>query len=156
MRRLARVVRTAANARRLAELTARFEFTGDSPDPLSEPVRLDRTNTTFHDLHRLARLFLTGDWQSTTGGKSTGFTLLFPMNELFERFIGQSLKRAVGAGWRVSLPGPQVQRVARRRRQGRLRQAQAAVQPATRRRDRRSAGPAKPVLPSFSTPNGST
>ena len=103
VRRLARVVRTAANARRLAELTARFEFTGDSPDPLSEPVRLDRTNTTFHDLHRLARLFLTGDWQSTTGGKSTGFTLLFPMNELFERFIGQSLKRAVGAGWRVSL-----------------------------------------------------
>ena len=98
VRRLARVARTAANARRLAELTARFEFTGDSPDPLREPVRLDRTNTTFHDLHRLARLFLTGDWQSTTGGKATGFTLLFPMNELFERFIGESLKRALGAG----------------------------------------------------------
>ena len=103
VRLLARVARTAANARRLAELTARFEFTGDSPDPLNEPVRLDRTNTAFHDLHRLARLFLTGDWQSTTGGKSTGFTLLFPMNELFEKFIGESLKRAVGAGWRVSL-----------------------------------------------------
>ena len=103
VRRLTRVARTAANARRLAELTARFEFTGDSPDPLNEPVRLDRTNTTFHDLHRLARLFLTGDWQSTTGGKATGFTLLFPMNELFERFIGESLKRAVGAGWRVRL-----------------------------------------------------
>ena len=98
VRRLARVARTAANARRLAELTARFEFTGDSPDPLSEPVRLDRTNTAFHDLHRLARLFLTGDWQSTTGGKATGFTLLFPMNELFEKFIGESLKRAVGSG----------------------------------------------------------
>ena len=96
--RLARVARTAANARRLAELTARFELTGDSPDPLREPVRLDRTNTTFHDLHRLARLFLTGDWQSTTGGKATGFTLLFPMNELFERFIGQSLERALGSG----------------------------------------------------------
>ena len=103
VRRLARVARTAANARRLAELTARFEFTGDSPDPLSEPVRLDRTNTTFHDLHRLARLFLTRDWQSTTGGEATGFTLLFPMNELFEKFIGESLRRAVGAGWRVSL-----------------------------------------------------
>ena len=103
VRRLARVARTAANARRLAELTARFELTGDSPDPLSEPVRLDRTNTAFHDLHRLARLFLTGDWQSTTGGKATGFTLLFPMYELFEKFIGESLKRAVGAGWRVRL-----------------------------------------------------
>ena len=101
--RLARVARTAANARRLAELTARFEFTGDSPDPLSEPVRLDRTNTAFHDLHRLARLFLTGDWQSTTGGEATGFTLLFPMNELFEKFIGESLRRAVGSGRVVRL-----------------------------------------------------
>ncbi len=96
--RLVRVARTAANVRRLAELTARFEFVGDTPDPLREPVRLDRTNTAFHDLHRLARLFLTGDWQSTTGGEATGFTLLFPMNELFEQFIGQSLKRAFGSG----------------------------------------------------------
>ena len=96
--RLVRVARTAANVRRLAELTARFEFVGDTPDPLREPVRLDRTNTAFHDLHRLARLFLTGDWQSTTGGEATGFTLLFPMNELFEQFIGQSLKHALGSG----------------------------------------------------------
>ena len=101
--RLVRVARTAANARRLAELAARFEFVGDTPDPLREPVRLDRTNTAFHDLHRLARLFLTGDWQSTTGGEATGFTLLFPMNELFERFIGESLKRALGSGRVVRL-----------------------------------------------------
>ena len=96
--RLVRVARTAANARRLAELTARFEFVGDTPDPLREPVFLDRTNTAFHDLHRLARLLLTGDWQRTTGGKATGFALLFPMYELFEQFIGQSLKRALGSG----------------------------------------------------------
>ena len=98
VRRLVRVARTAANARRLAELAARFEFVGDTPDPLREPVRLDRTNAAFHDLHRLARLFLTGDWQSTAGGEATGFTLLFPMNELFEQFIGESLKRALGSG----------------------------------------------------------
>ena len=99
--RLVRVARAAANARRLAELTARFEFVGDTPDPLREPVRLDRTNTAFHDLHRLARLFLTGDWQSTKstmGAEATGFTLLFPMNELFEQFIGRCLERALGSG----------------------------------------------------------
>ena len=106
VRRLVRVARTAANARRLAELAARFEFVGDTPDPLREPVRLDRTNTAFHDLHRLARLFLTGDWQSTAGGEATGFTLLFPMNELFEQFIGESLKRALGSG-RVCLQDKQ-------------------------------------------------
>ena len=95
--RLAGRARSAANFRRLAELTARFEFVRDSSDPLREPVRLDRTNAAFHDLYRLAKLFLTGDWQSTTGGRSTGFALLFPMDKLFEAFIGRSLMRALGS-----------------------------------------------------------
>ena len=60
-------------------------------------MRLDRTNTAFHDLYRLAKLFLSGDWQRTTGGDSKGFALLFPMNELFEKFIGRSLERALGS-----------------------------------------------------------
>ena len=93
--RLARLARTAANARLLAELAARFEFVGDSPHPLREPVRLDRTNAAFHDLHRLARLFLEGDWQSTASGRAAGFTLLFPMNVLFETFVGRCLERAL-------------------------------------------------------------
>ena len=58
-------------------------------------MQFDRTNTAFHDLYRLARLFLSEDWQSTTGGHAEGFTLLFAMNSLFEEFIGQSLKRAL-------------------------------------------------------------
>ena len=93
--RLAYIARSAANTRRLAELAARFEFVHDTPNPLRELVQLDRTNTAFHDLYRLARLFLAGDWQSTTGGRAEGFTLLFAMNSLFEEFIGKSLKRAL-------------------------------------------------------------
>ena len=93
--RLAGIARSAENTQRLAELAARFEFVSDTPDPLREFVQLDRTNTAFHDLYRLARLFLAGDWQSTTGGRAEGFTLLFAMNSLFEEFIGKSLKRAL-------------------------------------------------------------
>lgn len=93
--RLARAVRSAENVRALAELAARFESVGDSRLPLREPVRLDRTNTAFHDLHRLARLFLAGEWQSTASGRAPGFALLFPMNDLFEKFIGRSLRRAL-------------------------------------------------------------
>ena len=100
--RLAQVARSAANARLLAELTARLEFVGHSSDPLKDPVRLDRTNTAYHDLHELARLFLSGDWQSTASGKSLGFSLLFPMWKLFEEFIGRCLCRAL-APWPVSL-----------------------------------------------------
>ena len=93
--RLACLARTAANVRLLAELAARFEPVGDSPDPLREPVRLDRTNAAFHDLHRLALLFLKGEWQSTASGRAAGFALLFPMNDLFEKFVGRCLRRAL-------------------------------------------------------------
>ena len=100
--RLARITRFAANARLLTELTARLEFVEISSAPLEEPVRLDRTNTAYHDLHQLARLFLSGDWQSTASGQSLGFSLLFPMPELFEKFVGRCLRRAL-APWPVRL-----------------------------------------------------
>ena len=95
VRRLAPVTRSVANQRKLIELSARFEFVGDSSDPLREPVFLDRTNSAFHRLHGLACLFLAGDWQSTTSGDRQGFALLFPMNELFEEFVGRSMKVAL-------------------------------------------------------------
>ena len=56
---------------------------------------LDKTNTAFHRLHALARLLLGGDWQDTTSGKQEGFALLFPMNELFEEFVGRTMRSAL-------------------------------------------------------------
>ena len=99
---LAGITRSAATARLLAELAARLEFVGDTPDPLREAVRLDRTNTAYHELHRLARLFLARDWQSTAVGAAPGFALVFAMNDLFEEYIGRSVRRAV-APWPVHL-----------------------------------------------------
>ena len=96
--RLMGLARRPANLRLLTELSSRFEAVAVSPDPLREPVRLDRTNDDFHTLHRLARLFLRRDWQSTAGGRAEGFALLFPMHDLFEKFIARSLQRALGAG----------------------------------------------------------
>lgn len=95
VRRLVPVARTSANCRRLQELAARFESVGDSTDPLGEPVRLDRTNAAFHRLHAMARLFLAADWQSTSAGREEGFGLLFPMNDLFEAFVGRSMQHAL-------------------------------------------------------------
>lgn len=86
------------NHRRLMELLARLHNVADSASPLREPVTLDRTNTSFHDVYRLAQLFLRGDWQDTTSGRASGFSLLFPMNDLFEKFVGRSLQKALGAG----------------------------------------------------------
>ena len=94
--KLTGAVRSAATARLFGELAARFEFVPSSGDPLREPVRLDRTNAAFHDLHQLAQLFLLDEWQSTTAGHRTGFALLFPMEKLFEKFVVHSLRRAFG------------------------------------------------------------
>ena len=90
--RLASVSGSDRNLRRLAELSARFEFVGRSSVPAREPVRLDRTNTAFHRLYRLARILLGREWQSTTSGVSEGFALLFPMNDLFEIFVGRTMR----------------------------------------------------------------
>ena len=40
-------------------------------------------------------MILTDDWQSTTSGRALGFSFLIPMNDLFEKFIGCSLQRAL-------------------------------------------------------------
>jgi len=90
--RLASVSGSDTNLRRLAELSARFEFVGRSLAPAREPVRLDRTNTAFHRLYQLARALLGREWQSTTSGASEGFGLLFPMNDLFEAFVGRTMR----------------------------------------------------------------
>ncbi len=103
--KLTAFTRSSATARCLAELAARFEFVNDTPSPLREPVRLDRSNTAFHELHRLARMFLAGDWQNTASGTASGFALVFAMNDLFEAFIGRSVRRAV-APWQVHLQHP--------------------------------------------------
>lgn len=90
--RLASVSASDRNLRHLGELAARFEFVGRSAAPAREAVRLDRTNTAFHRLYRLARALLGGEWQSTTIGESDGFGLLFPMNDLFEAFVGRTMR----------------------------------------------------------------
>ena len=99
---LAGVARSAGTTRLLAELAARLEFVGVSDDALKERVRLDRTNTAYHDLYGMACMFLRGDWQNTARGDSLGFSLLFSMPKLFESFVGRCLRRAV-LPWRTTL-----------------------------------------------------
>ena len=95
--RLSSVSTTDKNRRRLGELAARLELVGRSPAPAREPVRLDRTNTAFHRLYQLARALLGREWQSTTTGTSDGFALLFPMNDLFEAFVGRTIRAGVAS-----------------------------------------------------------
>jgi 5-methylcytosine-specific restriction enzyme subunit McrC len=96
--RLRSITRRAANVRRLAELSARFEYVSESADPLREPVALDRTNAAFHRLYAWSRLFLSGLWQSTTTGTTEGVALLFPMNDLFEMYVSRVVQSILAPG----------------------------------------------------------
>ena len=62
-----------------------------------QAVRIDRTNRRWEALFRLARLLLQRDWQATHHQTKApeGLTLLFPMNDLFEKYIAVLLRRAL-------------------------------------------------------------
>lgn len=96
--RLGSITRHAANARKLTELSARLEFVAESHDPLGEPVALDRTNLAFHHLYAWSHLFLSGEWQGTTTGANAGVALLFPMNDIFETFVGRVMQSVLTPG----------------------------------------------------------
>ena len=83
------------NKRILIELLARFDDVSEIAILPQQRISLDRTNRSFHQLYHHAKLLLSGEWQSTTSGNIEGFSLLFPMNELFEEYIGRSLKIAL-------------------------------------------------------------
>lgn len=106
--RLSRIAQSTGNQRRLRELAFVYAETTDvhvSALPWDQVI-IDRTNKRWQDLLRLARLLLMDRFQTTTSGESSGFSLLFEMNRLFEEYVGRLVRRAVGGSeFQVSLQG---------------------------------------------------
>lgn len=106
--RLARIVCTADNQRRLRELAFAYAEIADVPVSALrwDQVTLDRTNARWRELLNLARLLLGERFQTTSAGGSNGFSLLFEMNLLFEEYVARSLSRALaGTDLRVVSQG---------------------------------------------------
>lgn len=57
-----------------------------------EKVSLDRTNSNWHWILKLADLLLASMFQTTFGGTNSGYSFLFDMSKLFEDYIGKKLK----------------------------------------------------------------
>ena len=91
LRVLLPVVRSPANQRNLAELLFCFQEVDDLP--LAgipwHALATDRLTHRLEPLLNLARVFIEGRSQDVLSGPSSGFTLLFDMNELFEKYIGR-------------------------------------------------------------------
>ena len=106
--RLRRLARTPDNLRRLAELD--FAYADVSTVPLHslrwDALQIDRTNAHWRNLLAMARLLLGDQFQTSAMGEQPGFSLLFEMNTLFEQYVGQLLRRAMGSsGLSVHLQG---------------------------------------------------
>lgn len=107
---LARHARSADTQRKLAEL--RFLLADVSEVPLGalpwRQIRIDRSSRRWRTLVDLARLLLGGRWQEThvQARAPEGVTLLFPMNDLFERYVAVQLRRALaGSGLDIVAQG---------------------------------------------------
>ena len=107
---LGKRTRVAATRRLLDEL--RFVLADVTLLPPSalpwSAVRIDRTNRSWENLLRLARLLMGREWQAT-GYEATGHagtSLLFPMERLFEDAVATLLRRALaGNGIEVVAQG---------------------------------------------------
>lgn len=107
---LVRHARSADTQRKLAELRFLLADVRDvSRAALPwRQVRIDRSSRRWRALLDLARLLLCGRWQQTHAEARApdGVTLLFPMNDLFERYVAVQLRRALsGTGLDVVAQG---------------------------------------------------
>ena len=106
--RLARIAHNPENQRHLRELT--FSYSEVSDVHVSalrwDDVVLDRTNKRWRELLGLARMLLQSQFQTTSSGPNSGFSLMFEMNLLFEAFMGRLIVRAArGSALQVTLQG---------------------------------------------------
>jgi len=96
VRKLQKLSRSQSNQRSLRELS--FAYADVTPHAQSrlrwDLVVLDRTNMRWRELLDLAQLLLGEKFQTTTSGADQGFSLLFEMNTLFERYVAKMLQRA--------------------------------------------------------------
>jgi 5-methylcytosine-specific restriction enzyme subunit McrC len=94
---LVRLARSADTQRMLQELA--FVYADITNVPVEalrwDDVVLDRTNARWRELLALARLLVERRYQTTSFGGASGFSLLFEMNILFEKYIARMLARAL-------------------------------------------------------------
>jgi 5-methylcytosine-specific restriction enzyme subunit McrC len=96
---LTRHAKAGVTQRKLAELRFLMADVWDvSPSALPwKEVQIDRSSQRWRALLELARLLIEASWQKTHTDTAApqGITLLFPMNDLFERYIAAQLRRAL-------------------------------------------------------------
>jgi 5-methylcytosine-specific restriction enzyme subunit McrC len=96
---LQRYARLQDNRRKLSELRHWLHEVPQMPITRLpwKDVRITRANVRWAELYRLAELLLRRNWQGVNRehDAALGITLLFPMNDLFEKYVASLLRRAL-------------------------------------------------------------
>lgn len=106
--RLRQLARSRAMQRSLAELALIYADVSSVPAVALawHEIVVDRGNTRWMVLVRLAKLILGDRFQNTVQGADNGFALLFDMNALFERYVEKLLlPLATAEGWHLKAQG---------------------------------------------------
>jgi 5-methylcytosine-specific restriction enzyme subunit McrC len=93
--RLLRIAALSGTQQLLRECLIDLADVEDTPvtESCFDRVYLDRNNQRFYPSLEFARLVLTGSAPQLRAGEVKTFALLFPMEKLFEQFIGRLIKR---------------------------------------------------------------
>lgn len=96
---------SAENIRDLRKLLLHFELIEPSKNYAKDfsAVKIDRHLKDYENLIQWSEIFLKNKSFTTFSGASFGKALLFPMDKLFESYIGKQLKRSFSAEWIVNL-----------------------------------------------------
>ena len=107
---LAGEAREERNARKALSLLSYLENVGESRDPEGDYLRArkDKEGGRYEEILAWSRVFLLHRSFLAEQGEVPSESLLFPMEKVFESFVGRLLKEAAGKvapGWKVSLQG---------------------------------------------------
>lgn len=96
------------NGKKARQLLEMFEMVPKATDYLSDYSRIvyDRLNSSYHDVIEWSIAFLLGKSFIIQKGETTADSLLFPMEKIFESFVGKLLKKCLSTeagfdGWNI-------------------------------------------------------
>lgn len=107
---LRRVTTLSRTQRLFSEIATQFDGVQalDIGTALKSPVLIDRRQSEWRVIERLARLLLNTQYQTIHGGPQEGVALLFDMNQLFEAYVARIAQKTLRPlGYDVRTQGPQ-------------------------------------------------
>lgn len=104
--KLMKISSSSENIRGMRQLLTNFELINASINYEKDfnKVIINRNNKEYEVLMQWSKIFLLNKSFTTFSGSSSGRALLFPMEKVYEAYVGRSLKKALAdTNWNVSL-----------------------------------------------------